>query len=56
MEIKLDFTVEECNLILKALGELPAKESIVMINKISSEAQKQLKEQEKKDVKNDKDS
>ena len=40
--INLDFTVEELNLILKGLGELPAKDSMHMIAKIQQEAGKQL--------------
>ena len=40
--VNLDFTVEELNLILKGLGELPAKESMNMIAKIQGSASKQL--------------
>jgi hypothetical protein len=35
-EIKLDFTSQDINLILKALGKLPAEESYNLITKILS--------------------
>jgi len=40
--ITLLFRVEEVNLILKGLSELPAKESMDLILKITREAQEQL--------------
>ena len=42
-KITLELTIEECNLILQGLGELPAKMSLVMIQKIQSQAQSQMK-------------
>jgi hypothetical protein len=41
--VKLDLTVEEVNLVLEALGELPAKKSTALINKIMLIANEQLK-------------
>lgn len=38
----IELTEEETNLLLKALGELPAKESIDMILKLKLEWQNQL--------------
>lgn len=43
--IKLEFTVEEVNLILAGLQELPAKLSLQLIIKLQKEAQKQFEEQ-----------
>jgi hypothetical protein len=41
--VKLDLTVEEVNVILDALGEMPAKKSTALINKIMLSANEQLK-------------
>ena len=41
--VKLDLTVEEVNVILDALGEMPAKKSTALINKIMLTANEQLK-------------
>lgn len=40
--VKLEFSVEEVNVLLAGLGELPAKTSLGLIEKIRSEAVKQL--------------
>lgn len=40
--LNFTFTVEETNLILGALGELPAKVTMGMIDKIRAQAQPQL--------------
>lgn len=40
--VKLDLSVDEVNLLLAGLGELPAKTSLVLIEKIRAEAVKQL--------------
>jgi len=39
------FTEEELNLVFRGLGELPAKLSLELIQKLSKEAQEQQKEQ-----------
>jgi hypothetical protein len=41
--VKLELSVEEVNLVLEALGELPAKKSTGLINKIVMSANEQLK-------------
>lgn len=43
----LIFTEAEANLLLKALGEIPAKDSMQLIGKIISEGSKQLYDLEK---------
>ena len=45
--IKLELTVDEVNLILTALQELPYKVAAPLIQKISTEGQKQFEEQQK---------
>lgn len=45
--IELEFTIEEVNLILHGLQELPAKYSFQLLLKIQAEAQKQIDEQQK---------
>jgi len=45
--IKLEFTPEKVNLILKGLLELPAKDSIDLIIEIQSNAQSQINESKK---------
>lgn len=49
MNIKLELTVEEVNLILSALTELPYKTSAILVAKIKTEGDKQFEEQQKKD-------
>lgn len=46
--IELSLTVEEINLVLKGLNELPAKESLFLILKLQNEGQRQFDEQNKK--------
>jgi hypothetical protein len=41
--VKLELTVEELNVVIEALGELPAKKSTALINKIMLTATEQLK-------------
>ena len=41
--VKLELTIEEVNVILEALGEMPAKKSTALINKIMLTATEQLK-------------
>lgn len=43
-EIKLDLTVDEVNVILQALGELPFKQVYPLVNKIQEQAAAQLEE------------
>ena len=45
--IKLELTVEETNLILAGLQELPAKVSLQLILKLQTEGRRQLEEQNK---------
>ncbi|MFZ4545869.1 MAG: hypothetical protein ACOYN4_00460 [Bacteroidales bacterium] len=45
--IKLELTVEEINLVLAGLQELPAKTSMQLIIKLQTEGQKQFEEQQK---------
>jgi hypothetical protein len=40
--IKLNLSLQEINVLLAALGELPAKTSIAVINKIQQQAQPQV--------------
>ena len=49
MNIKLELTLEEVNLILSALTEMPYKVSAPLITKISTDGQKQFEEQQKTD-------
>jgi hypothetical protein len=41
--VKFELSVDEVNLVLEALGELPAKKSTGLINKIVLSANEQLK-------------
>jgi hypothetical protein len=41
--VKLELTVEELNVVIEALGELPAKKSTAVLNKIVFSATEQLK-------------
>tara|TARA_B100000927_G_C16372857_1_gene432236 strand:+ start:92 stop:250 length:159 start_codon:yes stop_codon:yes gene_type:complete len=43
--LKFYLTVDEANVILAGLGELPAKLSIELISKIKSQAEKQQQEE-----------
>jgi hypothetical protein len=49
--IKFEFTVDEVNLILSALQELPAKLSMQLIIKLKEDGQKQITEKENADNK-----
>lgn len=40
--IKLDLSLDEVNIVLNALGELPAKTSMAVISKIQLQAQPQV--------------
>ena len=40
--ITLDLSLDEVNIVLNALGELPAKTSMAVISKIQSQAQPQV--------------
>lgn len=40
--INLDLSLDEVNIVLNALGELPAKASMAVISKIQSQAQPQV--------------
>ncbi len=40
--IKLDLTLEEVNVVLNALGDLPAKVSMPVIQKVQEQAQPQV--------------
>ena len=46
MSIKVDLSIEEINVALAGLGELPAKTSFGVINKIKAQAEEQLQFQE----------
>jgi len=41
--VKLELSVEELNIVLEALGEMPAKKSTALINKIITVSAEQLK-------------
>lgn len=49
MEIKLLVTIEEINVILEGLSHLPYRQVNGTFDKIKTQAQEQLKEQEKKE-------
>lgn len=51
MNIKLELTIEEVNLILSALMELPYKTSATLVAKIKTDGDKQFEEQQKKELK-----
>lgn len=40
--VNFNFTLDETNLIINALAELPAKMSMTLINKVTTVAQQQL--------------
>ncbi len=44
-ELKFELTLEETNLLLEGLGELPARVSMQLIEEIKTDAQSQLKSQ-----------
>lgn len=52
MVFKFEFNEQEVNLVLKALEEMPAKDSFKILTKIIAEAQKQIN-QNKEEVKPD---
>jgi hypothetical protein len=41
--VKLELSVDELNVVLEALGEMPAKRSTALINKILATSAEQLK-------------
>lgn len=45
-KVTLEFTVDELNVVLAGLGELPAKASLALIDKIRTDATKQLQAQQ----------
>jgi hypothetical protein len=45
MKITFEFTVEEVNIILQGLSELPAKTSMLLLQKIQEEGNKQIYQQ-----------
>ena len=51
--IELKLTVDEINLVLRGLNELPAKESLLLILKLQNEGQKQFDEQNKQPTQNE---
>lgn len=40
--IKLELTIEECNMILRVLGKHPFEEVVAVINKIKSQGEPQV--------------
>lgn len=52
--LNLALTVDELNLVLSALAELPAKVSMNLISKVTAQAQQQLQAQPSEEVKNGK--
>jgi hypothetical protein len=48
--VKLELSVEEVNVVLAGLGELPAKASINVIDKIRSQAVSQLQSAQREEV------
>jgi len=50
-EINLKLTVDDTNMVLNALGKLPFIQVQELIVKVQTQAQKQIKEDEKKDLK-----
>ena len=42
-KVTLDFTVDELNVVLAGLGELPAKASLALIDRIRTQATEQLR-------------
>lgn len=47
-KIKLELTVEEANLILDSLGQMPFKQVFLLITKIQQQASGQLNEEQDK--------
>ena len=45
-KVNLGFTVDELNVVLAGLGELPAKASLALIDRIRAEATQQLQAQQ----------
>lgn len=52
--LNLALTVDELNLVLSALAELPAKVSMNLISKVTAQAQQQLQVQPSEEVQNGK--
>jgi hypothetical protein len=42
-KVTLDFTIDELNVVLAGLGELPAKSSLALIDRIRTQAPEQLR-------------
>ena len=42
-KVTLDFTIDELNVVLAGLGELPAKASLALIDRIRTQAPEQLR-------------
>lgn len=42
-KVTLEFTVDELNVVLAGLGELPAKASLALIDRVRAEATQQLR-------------
>ena len=47
MNVNINLTVDEANLVLSALGKLPYDQSAALILKIKSDAERQLVEKQK---------
>jgi hypothetical protein len=47
MDIKLELTVDECNMILRVLGKHPFEEVVAVINKIKAQGEPQVAAAEK---------
>jgi hypothetical protein len=45
-KVTLEFTIDELNVVLAGLGELPAKASLALIDRIRAEATQQLQAQQ----------
>lgn len=50
--INLNLSLDELNLVLSALAELPAKVSMNLISKVTAQAQQQLQAQPSEEVQN----
>lgn len=49
--IKIEFTLDEINLVISALSELPFKVTAPLIGKLKTEGDKQFEEQKQVDLK-----
>jgi len=47
MNIKLELTVDECNMILRVLGKHPFEEVVAVINRIKQQSEPQVAEMAK---------